>query len=58
MCSVESWRNKTISLFDSIFARLLENIGRDIILTTTRKLSKYESFIFLADESRDIDAVL
>ena len=37
MCSVESRRNKTISIFAAIFARTLENIGRDIILTTTRK---------------------
>ena len=37
MCSVESRHNKTISLFATIFARIVENVDRDIILTATRK---------------------
>jgi hypothetical protein len=59
MYSVESQRTKTISLFASIFARKLENIGRDIILQLHENLSKSESFFFLpTDESRDVDATL
>ena len=32
---VELQLNKTVSLFATIFARILEDIDRDIILTTT-----------------------
>lgn len=42
-----------------MFVCILENIGRDIILTTTRKLVEIWIFFFLpTDESRDVDATL